>query len=314
MCQSRTISQSNDFKSQQCDQIFQIASQEICLITQNIHLSIFLKVESANKLPTIDGSGYFFKVVCPETGLNRYWINWTEDLGAWIEAEGTKATILVKESSEIEQVESSLITCFASHVAATCLSLQGRITIHANVIAVDRFAVAFAGDSGKGKSTLTAYCASRGAGFVTDDVLLVDAEGLAHPGSPRIKLFPSTGHYLGLNIAQETAYKIHYQPEYLGAFVQTTPLPLGIIYLLEDSAAEIYSELLAPGQAIMELIKNSYHTSVIMRDRLHFFDDYINLMNKTAVKKLFYPRKIERLPEVYNFILQEILQLSNSHR
>ncbi|AFZ34575.1 hypothetical protein Sta7437_0995 [Stanieria cyanosphaera PCC 7437] len=294
-------------KTNLLDKVFKLAIHEIDQITHNIQL----KIEFTTQMPNIKSAGYFFKVDFPESNSIRYWIDWIEDLGAWIEADGKTATILVKESASIEQIEYSTVTCLASHIAATCLCLQGQIAIHANVIAINDLAVAFVGDSGKGKSTLTAYCASRGVGFVTDDVLVIDRQGFALPGSPRIKLFPSTADILGLDTSQETAYKIHYKPEFLGAKIQTQPLPLKCIYLLEESFEDIYSELLTSGLAMMELIKNSYHTSIIIKDNLQLFDDYINLIKTISVKKIFYPRNLDRLSEVYDFIVREVNQFNN---
>ena len=284
------------------DKILQIATKELHHITHKV----LLKIKSVSRLPKLNGNNYFFKVKSRESNLIRYWIDWTKDLGAWIEADGKTATIIVAESVTAKQIEYSTITCLASHIAATCLCLQGQIAIHANVIAIAGRALAFVGDSGKGKSTLTAYCASRGVGFVTDDVLVADERGFARPGSPRIKLFSSTADKLGLDTAQETAYKIHYKPESIGATRQTSPAFLQCIYFLEESSDRIYAELLPPGQAMMELIKNSYHTSVIMQENLQLFDDYINLIERVVVKKLYYPRSLDRLSEVYDFIVGEV--------
>ena len=297
-----TLPTNNKEVSNKCERIWQIAVKELHHITDKVEL----KIESVAELPNMDGDGYFFKIKSPQSSSIRYWIDWTEGLGAWIEEDGKTATMVMAESVTAAEIEYSTVTCLASHIAATCICLQGQIAIHANVIAINNLAVAFVGDSGKGKSTLTAYCAISGVGFVTDDVLVVDKQGFARQGSSRIKLFSTTASNLGLNTSQETAYKIHYQPESLGATLQTSPVPLKCIYLLEESAEEIYTELLPPGVAMMELIKNSYHTGVIMQDNLQLFDEYINLIQKIAVKKIFYPRNLDRLSDVYDFIVSEI--------
>jgi hypothetical protein len=226
-------------------------------------------------------------------------------LGAWVEKDGQQATITIKESRLIdpEPIEPSLITCLTSHIAATCLCLQSQIAIHANVIAINNQAIAFAGDSGKGKSTLTAYCASQGAGFITDDVLVLDDQGCTRPGNFRIKLFPSLAAELGLETTAESDYKIHYNPEQLGAKIQEAPLPVQVLYILEESPnSTIYTETLSFGESITHLIRHSYHSSVVIKDHPGLFDEYIDLAQKIKVKKLFYPRQLNRLGEVYRFL------------
>jgi hypothetical protein len=294
----------SDLIDRKYQQIFELAQDELKSISPNV----ILNIESAITLPIFDESIYFFKVNIPNSNSYRYWIDWTEELGAWIEADGQRATITIKESRLInpEPIESSLITCLTSHIAATCLCLQGQIAIHANVIAINNKAIAFAGDSGKGKSTLTAYCASQGAGFITDDVLVLDDRYFTRSGSFRIKLFPSLAADLGLKITDESDYKIHFNPEQLGAKIQETPLPVKVLYILEESSnSTIYTETLSLGEAITHLIRHSYHSSVVIKDNPSLFDKYIDLAQKIKVKKLFYPRQLDRLGEVYCYLQKD---------
>lgn len=280
--------------------ILALASKEISYIVQDVQLNL----ELAPSLPELGDSGYFFEIAS-ENNVIRYWIDWTSTVGAWIEVDGRQATIVVDQCLNLDDLDLSFVRCLSSHIAATCLCLRGQVAIHANVVGFGQTAVAFAGDSGQGKSTLTAYCVSRKTGFVTDDVLVVDANGYAKPGHPRIKLLPQTVENLGLEYCQEPGYKVHYCPEHLGAVVHKTSLPLSTIYILADESDEIYSEPLSPGKAMIEVLLHSYHASVIMRRNLTLFDSYIRLIEKIKVKKLFYPRNFSRLPEVYDFLLQE---------
>jgi hypothetical protein len=282
--------------------ILNITANELEHLVPDVHLQVVL----AAQLPTITGEGYFFKVNFPAENCHRYWIDWNEDLGAWVEADGQQATIVVREENA-EELDPSPVICLSSHIGATCLSLRGRIAIHANVVAVGGVAIAFAGASGMGKSTLTAYCASQGASFVTDDVLILDRQGLVAPGSQRIKLFPSTGEMLGLDVSEETTYKIHYEPSQLGAVVERSPVPLKAIYLLETSEDDCISARSLPAsQAILHLLKHSYHTSAIIPDHPPLFDAYVQLVSQVSVQQLFYPRDLERLPDIYKFLQQEV--------
>jgi hypothetical protein len=65
--------------------------------------------------------------------------------------------------------------------------LRGFELLHASAVCLNGAAVAFAGPSGAGKTTLVSRLVARGAGFLTDDVLALEqgADGpIAHPGPP----------------------------------------------------------------------------------------------------------------------------------
>lgn len=66
--------------------------------------------------------------------------------------------------------------------------LQGLEPVHASAVVLEDSAVAFTAASGSGKSSLAAHLVARGAGFLTDDVLALEASpdgAVAHPGPAR---------------------------------------------------------------------------------------------------------------------------------
>jgi hypothetical protein len=66
---------------------------------------------------------------------------------------------------------------FAGTVLAFYLTVRHQLVLHASAVARGDRALAFVGQSGRGKSTLAALAAAAGARVVTDDVLLVDVQG-----------------------------------------------------------------------------------------------------------------------------------------
>jgi hypothetical protein len=62
----------------------------------------------------------------------------------------------------------------AGTVTAFMLTLRGETVLHASAVAIDGAALAFVGQSGRGKSTLAALLCLEGAELITDDVLTVD--------------------------------------------------------------------------------------------------------------------------------------------
>jgi hypothetical protein len=286
--------------------ILETVSRELSQIPQMVRVSL----ESVPNLPNAEQVNCLDTVYFKGRGDSRYWIPWTEELGAWVNSDGSEVAIVVSEASKSDELEGSLTIGLTSVIAGACLNLQNQVAIHANAISLEEFAVAFVGYSGMGKSTLSAYCASRGAGFITDDVLVVDAKGLVYPGNPRLKLYPHTGESLGLDASEETDYKILYEPEHLGAKLHEQPVPLGMIYLLAESSEQrIYSEQLSPSQAVFDLLTHSYYASELIPSNPTLLDAYSRLVTQASVRKLFYPRDFTMLPQVYDFLLEEIHQL-----
>lgn len=80
----------------------------------------------------------------------------------------------------------------AGLVVAFLLNLAGECVLHASAVEIDGVAVAFAGPSGGGKSTLAALLCGTGARLITDDVLRLGvAEGVVCVGGgPQLRLRP----------------------------------------------------------------------------------------------------------------------------
>jgi hypothetical protein len=281
-------------------------------LTDELHYipqKISVQLESVSSFTGLDPDN-LQRVYSQEYGKNRYWIPWTDDLGAWITADGCDVVVLMTNNIDPQDLEQPLLTGLASVVAGTCLNLQGQIAIHANAVSLMGLAVGFIGYSGMGKSTLSAYCSSRGAGFITDDVLVISPEGMVSLGNHRLKLYPHTGQQLGLDISQQTDYKIYFQPDAIGAAILQKSVPIGILYLLAESEeGKLYSEEVAPSQSMFELLTHSYSASDIIPDSPGLLDVYADLINKTPIRKLYYPRDFAELPKVYDFLVNEVAEL-----
>lgn len=94
--------------------------------------------------------------------------------------------------------------------AAVCPLLHQRrsVVLHASAISVESGAVAIAGHSAAGKSTLLLKCLSRGAAMITDDIASVDvsSDGSGAYVAPGVGL---------LNVWTDTAEHFDYQPDRL---------------------------------------------------------------------------------------------------
>lgn len=80
---------------------------------------------------------------------------------------------------------------FVGNVIACLLTLAGECVLHASAVEIGNSALAFAGGSGMGKSTLAALFCAGGARFVTDDLLRLQPHGKdfrCFPGTGQIRL------------------------------------------------------------------------------------------------------------------------------
>ena len=285
--------------------ILTVISHEMVQISDEVELSL----KYVSHLPKLESYDGFSQTYFDNNGEKRYWINWTEEIGAWATADGSEVEIVVKKSCENSDLPGYLALGLSSLITGACLSLKNQVAIHANAVSLREKTIAFAGFSGQGKSTLSAYIASRGAGFVTDDVLVINDEGLVVPGNPRIKLYAHTGKSLGFEGGRQTEYKTFYEPQAIGSKLLNKPVVPGIIYLLAEESSDIYSEKLSPGRAVFELLPHSYYAHQLITKNSQLFDAYLQLVSKFSIRKLYYPRKFESLPEVYKFLLQEADEL-----
>ncbi|AFY99918.1 hypothetical protein [Calothrix sp. PCC 6303] len=281
-------------------------SEELIFLSHEIELNL----EYVNQLPVLDKTNSFERLYYKESDIQRFWIPWTEELGVWVYANASRIDIIVKENSQKSEITSSLTIGLSSVITGACLNLDNQVAIHANAISLEEKAIAFVGYSGMGKSTLSTYCASCGAGFVTDDVLTVDSNFFVQPGNPRIKLYSHTSKSLGLETPEEeVSYKVFHNPIKLGAKLHNEPIALGVIYLLAESSDDkIYAEKLSHTQAIFELLQHSYYAHALIPNNPDLLNTYSSLVKQIPVKKLYYPRDFTVLPKVYEFLSEEIHQ------
>jgi hypothetical protein len=119
--------------------------------------------------------------------------------------------------------------------------LQGLELFHASAVELEGRTVAFVAASGTGKTSLAAHLVGSGAGFVTDDVLALEASGgtvYAHPGANVLHLDESelaamagaARSRLGSPVGRsdKTHLRVPIAPE---------PRPLAAIFFLERSRA-----------------------------------------------------------------------------
>jgi hypothetical protein len=189
--------------------------------------------------------------------------------------------------------------------------------LHATSVVVNGRAIAFLGDSGHGKSSLAASFLNGGHRLLTDDLLVVTESSdslLAYPGAARIKLFPAvaarflpssdTPAMNGATAKLIVPLAVHQR--------WPAAVPLAAIFAVTPPVdacrrRDISIETLSPREAFVRLLRATFNRRIVNRARLaRQFDAMTKIANRITVRRLGYPRSIDRLSEVRDRILAEI--------
>ena len=199
------------------------------------------------------------------------------------------------------------------------LTQKGRLVLHAGCVATPQGAIGFLGDSGAGKSTLCAEFARAGHPLLGDDGILV--RGTAATG------FEALATYPGLRLLPDPL--VHLFDERAGAapvahYTEKRRLdrdsgrftlaigaePLRALYLL-TAGATIEITPLPEREAFMALVAASFQLHLDDQERSRgLFDRIGALLDAVPVRRLSYPRELDRLGAVREALLADVLSLA----
>lgn len=148
---------------------------------------------------------------------------------------------------------------------------RGLLPLHAGSVRIGEGAVAFAGDSGMGKSTLAAAFIKRGYAILSDDVTAVETDGRGcpriRPSLPRLKLCPDAVARLG--IPTDNAERVSRDADKFnlpldGGFYPL-PLPLRAIFHLRPASEGEPTTLrrLSPAQSLVAVADDTYRPALM---------------------------------------------------
>lgn len=192
------------------------------------------------------------------------------------------------------------------------------IVLHASAVAVFSAAVVFIGESGWGKSTLSASLSASGFPLLTDDSLMVQQREnrlLCVPGYPGLRLWPeSVAGVLGEQAAgtpmTQHSEKQRFDGETASLVFADGTLPIRKIYLLDDPEEEVQSVSIIPmnpREAYLELLKHVYRLDFSDSNRIREECDLAaKVVEATAPCLLSFPREFDFLPEVRRALLSDL--------
>jgi hypothetical protein len=216
------------------------------------------------------------------------------------------------DSIEVDPVRGAQLSDLALFLLGSAFGAlwhqRGMLALHASAVLTDAGAMAFAGPSQTGKSTLAAYLTRRGLPLVTDDVAVVTpipAGGSAiWPGPGRIKLWRDGIERLGeaterLTKAGGRRDKYHMPVGTVDAQGAEAPVRLARLYVVSN-ADDLSIERLVGLEAVEAVAAQTYREQFVVPMGLGA--EHFRLCVETArtieVKRLARPRGFEHMDEV----------------
>lgn len=243
----------------------------------------------------------------------RVYLQWPDRFEFLISSDGSE--IAGRQLSQ--GVPEGFHTYLLGQALSFALIRHGLDPLHATVVTVGGRGAAFLGESGYGKSSLAAAFLAAGHRLLTDDLLVLtdgQPELAAHPGPPRLKLYPSSARRLlpgvrGRRMMRST-------PKLLfplgSAQVAGGPATLRAMYILvpprpDGPPTRVAIRRLSGRQACLAMIRNTFNSSVLTPDRLaRQFALSVRLATSVPVKAITYPRSFRVLPTVRDAILEDM--------
>jgi hypothetical protein len=212
-----------------------------------------------------------------------------------------------------EAAASTVRHLYLNQVLPLALSRQGKLVLHASAVDIGGRAVAFVGESGRGKSTLAASFATSGAGLLTDDGLLLEwAAGELNvvPSHPSIRLWQDSQEaLLSGEAAMAPALTYTTKARFLaGADFSycEQPRPLSRIYFLGSGEASSPAiQRAKSATTLIELVRNSFLLDIGEQEMLgQYFGEITTIANMPIHYDLDYPRRFADLPLLREMIIQ----------
>lgn len=219
--------------------------------------------------------------------------------------------------------EEATIRLFLMGTAMGVIFCQRKMfPLHANAIIFDGHAVAFAGPSRSGKSTLAAAFLDRGHAILSDDICVIDRgsveEFLAQPGIPRVRLWSDAVERSGRDASLLKRVRSG-----MDKFVVPTraaqpdrALPLSTIFVLGSDGPDVRARPLQGFGAIEALAANTYRASFLplVGDAPAHFATCLMIAQHVPLFELHRPWDGDRIEETADQIVEQLAAIRSSRK
>ncbi len=196
-------------------------------------------------------------------------------------------------------------------ILGLALFQKGFFILHAGAVVHNDATIAVTGNSGYGKSTIISTLHAKGFALAADDICaILNQEGthILYPGIQEFKLWPDSAVRLGQNIEKLDRVSPAQEKRVLQVSdnQQDAPLPLKAIYVL-DFAEKPKIEPVKPGQAVIELVRNTYGITLLDRIRdAAYFEKTVALANSVPVYRLYRTNSMEDYDQFLGIFLEHL--------
>ena len=227
----------------------------------------------------------------------------------WMDVPGV-VRLLVRQGREIAveladgATESAARAFLLGSAVGALLHQRGLLPIHASAVEIGGRAIAFAGHSGAGKSTMALHLTRRGHRLLCDDIWAIDtvrSAPVVWPGLSNVKLWRETLAAVGretdgLEQVLPSLDKYRMPVDRLAAY---EPYPIGNIFNLVSGAGNM-SPTVVPhsgADATGVLVANTFRGQLVkpMGQARRHFEQCLGIARDTGVQQLTRPWAINQL-------------------
>jgi len=231
---------------------------------------------------------------------------------------GTANYLVMRDRIDVDALEESVFPDICDYLLGPAFGalchLRRIFMLHASAVELARGCVAFAGQSGAGKSTMAAALAARGLPVIADDVAFIrtDEHGRAcvYPGSNRIRLWDSSLDGLG-----HSGGRFEHVDQREKFFLPTVaprasrePCPLAAVFQLEAAPA---GSPVTIARAYGSSAGDVFLTNIAWRTLAKYmnrgpdlFSDCVRLANQVEVLRLMRPKDFAALNSVVDAVVR----------
>lgn len=148
-----------------------------------------------------------------------------------------------------------------------------RVFIHAGAVVWKDRAIIFPANSFQGKTTLVAELVRNGAGYLSDEYAVLDAEGMVHPFSKMLSVRGVAGEFAQTEIPVES---------YGGRAMTGSYLPGLVVFTEFVEGAEWNPTMLSAGQGMLEILS---HTIPIRYNPKFSLEVLNKVLNRAIIAK-----------------------------